>query len=126
MNTETTLCRLNRKAAVCAAAMLALSVIAAASAFAGRPSEPAGITASETVRLADLDLSTPEGMTAARDRVHATARRLCFRLADPEDLSHQANYIKCVDDAFASAMLQLTGPGLGVLAQSRAGQRNMR
>jgi UrcA family protein len=106
--------------------MLTLSLITAAAAVAAQPPDSANKTRSQTVSLADLDLSTPGGMSAARERVHKTAQRLCFQLADPEDLSHQANYVKCVDDAVADAMLKVTGPAPGLVAQSRAGQRNVR
>ena len=121
MNPETNLNRLSLKASVRAGAML-LSVIAAAAAVAAQPYD----SRSQTVSLAGLDLSTPEGMSAARERVDKTARRLCSQLADPADLSHQTNYVKCVDDAVADAMLQVTGHARGLVAQSSAGQRNVR
>jgi UrcA family protein len=127
MNTQTTLDRFDLKTRVRTAAMLALSAMASATAVA-RSSGTPGITAtaSETVSVADLDLSTPAGMSAARDRVFKTARRLCFGLADPSELSHASNYVKCVDEAVATAMLQVTDRAHGVVAQSGAGQRNVR
>jgi UrcA family protein len=126
MNPETNLYRLNLKTSVRAAAVLTLSVIAATAAVAAQPSYSANNTRSKTVSLADLDLSTPAGMNAARERVKKTARRLCVLLADPADLSHQSNYVKCVDDAVTGAMLQVTEHALGLVAQSPAEQRNVR
>jgi UrcA family protein len=126
MNAETNLSRLSLRASVRAGAILTLSVIAAAAAVAAQSSDSANNTRSQTVSVADLDLSTPEGMSAARKRVQKTAQRLCFQLADPSDLSHQSNFVKCVDEAVIGAMHQLTGPALGSVAQSRAEQRNAR
>lgn len=126
MNAETNLYRPSLKTSVRAGAILTLSVIAAAAAVAAQPSDSANETRSQTVSLADLDLSTPEGMSAARKRVQITAQRLCFQLTDPADLSHQANFVKCVDDAVAGAMHQVTDPALRLVAQSRAGQHNAR
>jgi UrcA family protein len=126
MNPETNLYRLGVKTSVRVGAMLTLCVITAAAAVAAQTSDSANKTRSQTVSLADLDLSTPEGMSAARERVRKTARRLCFHLSDPEDLSHQTNYVTCVDDAVAGAMLQVTGPALGLVARSHGAQRNVR
>ena len=119
MNTHTTHHRLGRKVSVGAAALL-LSVIPFA-AFAGQSRSPSE-SRSEAVSLAGLDLATPGGMAAAQERVHKTARRLCFQLSDAADLSRQANYVQCVDEAVASAMLQISGSVPGLVAQSTSGQ----
>jgi UrcA family protein len=126
MNAETNQYCLSPSASVRAGAILALSVIAAAAAVAAQSSDSANNTRSQTVSVADLDLSTPDGMSAARKRVQKTAQRLCFQLADPADLSHQANYVKCVDEAVTGAMHQVTGSAPGSVAQSRAGQHDAR
>jgi UrcA family protein len=68
---------------------------------------PAPETRAVRVPLADLDLSTLEGRRAARERLHETARRLCSQLVDIQDLSHQPNFVACVDDALNDALRQV-------------------
>ena len=67
----------------------------------------AAVTRSAKLSLADLDLSTPEGMRAARDRLHTMARGLCAELAHSRDLSYQPNFDACVEDTLASALRQI-------------------
>jgi UrcA family protein len=85
--------------------------------------QPAPVTPysrTSKVSLADLDLTTPEGASAARERLHKEARRLCSQVADSEDLSHQANFVACVDQSLANSLRQVAGPALasGVAAAS--------
>jgi len=117
MNTSKS--RFDLKMPIRAAALLGLSALAGA--MAAQPSQSNGAI-SEKVSFAGLDLSTPEGMSAARGRVRAAAHRLCFKLADMQDLSHHANYLDCVDEAVTGAMLQISGAAPSQVAQSRAGQ----
>jgi UrcA family protein len=73
------------------------------------------------VSLADLDLTTPEGTSAARERLRQEARRLCNQVADSLDLSHQSNFVACVDETLAKALRQGVGPALvagGISAKS--------
>lgn len=51
------------------------------------------------VSLADLDLNTPEGVQAARERLQTTARRVCQELPLNQ-------YSVCVDETFARALRQ--------------------
>jgi UrcA family protein len=53
------------------------------------------------VSLSDLNLSTPEGMRLARDRLHTMAERLC---ADRREPSSQPAFGACVDSTVASAL----------------------
>jgi UrcA family protein len=62
---------------------------------------------SKPVILTDLDLSTSEGQRAAYERLHEMARTLCSQVADELDLSHQANYVACIDAAMANAGARL-------------------
>jgi UrcA family protein len=62
---------------------------------------------STVVLIADLDLSTEKGMETARERVHEAARKLCNKVVDPWSLSHQPDYVQCVDDATVNAVTQL-------------------
>jgi UrcA family protein len=95
---------------VCAAVMLALCVFGPALATAQQQSTSADQARSTKVSLAGLDLSTPEGMTSARERLRGTAVRLCTQVADELDLSHHANFTKCVDSTVTSALRQIAGP----------------
>jgi UrcA family protein len=119
MNTNKIPVSFTRKASF-GAVLLSLSVIASA-AIAGQSESPSQ-SRSAAVSLAGLDLATPAGMAAAQERVHQTARRLCFQLSDAADLSRQPNYVRCVDEAVASAMLQISGSVPGLVAQSTSGQ----
>ncbi|MGO9930888.1 MAG: UrcA family protein [Steroidobacteraceae bacterium] len=64
------------------------------------------------VSIADLDLSTDQGMQTARERVNETARRLCKKVVDPWALSHHSQYVRCVDDATTAALEQIHGQAL--------------
>src|SRR5271167_2054270 len=94
------------------AVMMAFCVLGPLTAMAQQPAPAAQETRSAKVSLAGLDLSTPEGMSAARERLRGGAVRLCSQVADELDLSHHANFLKCVDSAVTSALQQLTGPKL--------------
>jgi UrcA family protein len=72
----------------------------------------AAVSRSARVSLADLDLSTAEGAQAARERIQATARRLCRQFIDPLDLDVHASFVACVDRAVAAALRQITPPTL--------------
>ena len=78
-------------------------------------------TRAATVWLGDLDLSTPEGMGAARGRVQETARRLCGQVSDPDDRSRQANYVECVNESTSAALRQLPSPALAAAQLARQG-----
>jgi UrcA family protein len=92
-------------------ALLALcAALASAVAVGGPQTETAPFTRSAKVSLADLDLSTPEGASAARERLRQTARRLCAQVADELDLSHQANYAACVEESLAAALRKIEEP----------------
>jgi UrcA family protein len=119
MSTDTYLLRrFGPPVAVRTAALLALLAIAPLTAIADTPSAPAQVTRTAKVSLADLDLATPEGARVARKRLHATALRLCSQVADYEDLSHQANFVACVDAALAAALRQIQGPSVASVAKS--------
>ena len=64
-----------------ATTILALCVIGSADALAGSEVD-ASATRSAKVSIAGLELSTPQGARAARERVRQTARKLCAQVAD--------------------------------------------
>jgi len=70
-------------------------------------------TFSETLLLADVDLSTPDGERTAQNRIHEAARQLCLRASDAEDRSRRQNYLHCVD-----ASLAAVGPRLEQIASA--------
>ena len=112
--------RCNRSTALLAALTLALTATASTSALADPVSKPSSETRSAAVSIADLDLSTPDGLSTARDRLRTAARRLCKRVANPDDLSRESNYTACVDEAFANAVAKLSERAVGVVARSGA------
>jgi UrcA family protein len=99
--TKTTMSSLGSTSCLAAVLMLSIGMLGGAAAQADQPK------ISQHVKLSDLDLSTAEGQQRAQARVHEVARTLCSRVADQLDLSHQDNYIKCIDTAVAKAGEQL-------------------
>jgi len=78
MNTATHLAPAScLKANIRTTALLALGALASAVAAAAPQNDTAPVTRSAKVSLAGLDLSTPAGARAARERLRETARRLC-------------------------------------------------
>jgi UrcA family protein len=98
---------------LCSAALLTIGLVGAGAALAVQ-------AAAIKVSLSGLDLTTSEGMSAARERVHQVARAACREVADDMDLSHRDNYLKCVDEAMARALPRIeaiarrnaTSPGI--------------
>jgi UrcA family protein len=94
-------------------AFLLLLALGAHLARAGEIVKPTSPNVRTTVvSVADLDLATAAGMQRARDRLHAAARRLCTRVVEPWTLSHQPDYVACVDRTLASALAQLPSPAV--------------
>jgi UrcA family protein len=56
------------------------------------------------VSLSDLDLSTPEGIRLARDRLHTMAERLCADRGGGREPSLQPAFGACVDSTVANAL----------------------
>jgi UrcA family protein len=103
--------------------LLALCVIGSADALAGAEID-ASVARSAKVSIAGLDLSTPQGARAARERLRQTARKLCDQVADELDLSRHANYLACVEDTVAAALKKVqegaSASGTPVQAKSSA------
>jgi UrcA family protein len=104
-----------------ATALLALCVLASAAVAAPAP-DTTPVTRSTNVSLAGLDLSTPEGVGLARDRLRGAARRLCGQVADDLDLSHHTNYVACVDKTLAAALRKLTETGASTSTAAKVAQ----
>jgi UrcA family protein len=56
------------------------------------------------VSLSDLNLSTPEGIRLARDRLHAMAERLCADRGGGREPSSQPAFGACVDSTVTNAL----------------------
>jgi UrcA family protein len=107
--------RLIRKATLSAASLTTLGAFGAA-AMAQQPSLPSpaadtlkvSLSAQATrvadVSLADLNLSTPDGMRVARERLHAMAQRICAARTDNRGVSSQPSFVVCVDNTVAGAL----------------------
>ena len=103
------------------AALIALSATTPTPGTADQHAATASDTRVADISLADLDLSTPEGLRAARDRLRTMARRLCAELAHSRELSYQPNFAACVDDTLAGALAQVNA--LAAAKELRTAQR---
>jgi len=89
------------------AILMAMFAIAPFAAIADQHAAIAPDTRVADVSLADLDLSTPEGMRVASERLHTMAQRVCAEPADTRGLSSQPNFVACVDSTLAGALRQI-------------------
>ena len=104
------------RAASAAAALLAMTAVAVADPpVAASPGE----TRVAKVSLADLDLSTAQGVRAARERVTAAAQRLCWQLGDDARASNRATVSACVRDTVADTMKIVDLPRVAALNGKR-------
>ena len=122
MTTEThlsrTSCRLHTSvhSLVFFTALIALTPVAA---NADQQAATAPHTRVADVSLADLDLSTSEGMRVARERLNGMAQRICARRADKPGLATQPGFVACVDGTVAGAL-----GNIGKLGQTNSTVRN--
>ena len=86
--------------------LLALSSLASAAAFAGTGTD-AVRTGHERISLAGLDLTTRDGVRAARQRIVSTAQHLCTRLAGLDGPENHEEYASCLQGAISGAELKL-------------------
>jgi UrcA family protein len=61
------------------------------------------------ISVADLDLATPQGVQAARDRLLAAARRVCQESQPGRDVA-SIQYSTCVNETFANVVRQADLP----------------
>jgi UrcA family protein len=71
--------------------------------LADTPPKDSNGAVSSHLTLAGLDLTNPAGVAIARERIHQVARKVCDRAANPQSLSHQPDYVACIEDAMAKA-----------------------
>ena len=95
------------------AAMLLACVWAISTAFAGEQLR------SETVKFADLNVNTAEGVQALYGRIHAAAWRVCS--TSSTDPLFQLGARKCVRNAEAKAIETLSLPQLTAFYRMKSG-----
>ena len=66
-----------------------------------------GETLSATVSVSDLDLTTPAGIQAARERLTKQALILCGKFSDSRRISNRETMADCVRHAVAEALKRL-------------------
>jgi UrcA family protein len=71
-------------------------------------------TASGTVALAGLDLSTTAGMAQAHRRLTLLAERLCRKFRDDREADDWATYVDCVHDTLTSALAKIQPPASSI------------
>jgi UrcA family protein len=99
----------DRPILACAAALwLACGLVASAA--------HAGDSRSETVKFADLDLSSPGGVEALYGRIHAAAWRVCIQPA-----GELAAVGRCMRKTEADAVGKVNAPLLTAFFQSKSG-----
>ena len=101
---------INRPILAYAAAMWLACGLVASNAHAGDE------VRSETVKFADLNLSSPEGVEALYGRIHAAARRVCDQPA-----GEQAGIRACMTKAESEAIGKVNVPLLTGFYQKRTG-----
>jgi len=92
-------------------AVLAAAVpsLAPAGELIGKPESATG-----TVRLAGLDLSTTAGIAETYKRLTTVAERLCRRFRDDREAADWATYIDCVHDTLTSALEKIQMPSSSI------------
>lgn len=64
-------------------------------------------TSSVKVSLSGLDLSSSQGLSVARDRIHKAARTACARAEDPTNLVPSFEYASCIASSEQRALQQI-------------------
>jgi len=78
-------------------------------------------TSAANISLADLDLTTSEGVAAARDRLQETARLSCAQQIDTLAPSHRVDFLSCVDRSLIQELKQFSiGARAAILAHDSA------
>ena len=80
-------------------------------------------TRSQTVKFADLNVSSPEGAAALYRRIAAAANNLCSSIvADSRYIGSQASLRACVHKAIADAVTKVGRPELFAVYNSKNSQ----
>ena len=90
-----------------AAILMALFGIVTVSTIADQRAAATTVSSVADVSLSDLNLSTPEGMRLARDRLHTMAERVCADRGGGREPASQPAFGACVDSTVANALRQI-------------------
>lgn len=83
------------------------ALLSATQATAAPPTVDPSDIAQRQVSLAGLDLSSPDGIARARQRISLAARQLCWGFGDSRKADDHENIRRCYDQALANALQQL-------------------
>ena len=101
------------------AAVLITCLFVVTSAFAGEPGDQ---IPNETVKFQDLNVSSPAGVAALYQRIHAAARRVC-KVGEGRDLEMAQRAKTCANEAEARAVTQVDSAGLTAYYQMKTGRQ---
>lgn len=101
----------NRTILACAVAMALATVLVVSNAHAGEQAR------SETVKFADLDLSTAAGVETLYGRIHKAAGHVCN-----EPSQELREYLACVTKAESEAVGKVNLPMLTAIYQKKTGK----
>lgn len=96
-----------RHTAAGAAIVMAAFGVVTVSTIADQRAATTTISSVADVSLSDLNLSTPEGMRLARDRLHTIAERVCADRGGSRAPASQPAFGACVDSTLANALRQI-------------------
>lgn len=85
-----------------AAILIALFGMVPVSTIADQRAVTSSVSRVAEVQLSDLNLSTPAGMRAARERLQAMAESVCSEPAKSRGLPRQPNFAACVESTVAA------------------------
>jgi UrcA family protein len=97
-----------------------LLVITPTVVMAGPHQASAPQTTSTTVSLADFNLATSAGLSAARERLAVAAKRLCRKFSDSRKVDDYETQVDCYRETLANA-LQLLNAKLATAAARTEG-----
>jgi len=96
-----------RHTAAGAAILMAAFGVVPVSTIADQRPDTTSVSSVADVSLSDLNLSTPEGMRVARDRLHTMAEHVCADRGGSREPSSQPTFAACVDSTMANALRQI-------------------
>jgi UrcA family protein len=91
-----------------AAALIAVCVAMPIATLAQEPAV-ATPTSAAKVSLAGLDLTTSQGIAAARNRLHEAASQSCSQAVDNREPADRASFLGCMNNALISELKQING-----------------
>ena len=93
-----------RHTAAGATILMALFATVPSATLADQPAAATSLGSGADVPLADLNLSTPQGMRLARDRLHTMAEHACADHGAGREPASQPAFDACVDSTVATAL----------------------